>query len=231
MSNYQIALEKFQGPFHLLLELIENKKLDINEIALAHVTEQYLAYLEKVEERYPEELADFLVVATRLLLLKSKSLLPITEEDDQSEDLVKQLKMFEVYSAATKHLEERLRGPQIFSRMFTKIPTEKAFRAPENVTMEGLKEMFVGILKELEPIVRIPKALLRRVVSLKEKISSIQDVLNKKEKVGFHELLLEGSENRLDVIVTFLATLELVKQRDVRVQQTNNFGDIFLQKI
>lgn len=231
MSNYQIIIEKFQGPFQLLLELIENKKLDVNEIALATVTEQYLVYLEKIEERYPEELSDFLVVATRLLLLKSRSLLPISEEEEESEPLLEQLKMFQLFSLATKHLETRLRGPILFTRTFTKTPPTKTFRPPENVTFDALKSMFENILEELEPIVKIPKAILHKVVSLKEKIFNIQELLRKKASMSFRDLLLEGSANRLDVIVTFLATLELVKQQSVHVKQKNNFGDIIVQKI
>src|SRR3989338_9236417 len=106
---YQTKLEQFEGPLHLLLELIEAEKLDITSIALSKVTDQFLDYLTETSDLHPEELADFLVVAARLLLIKSRALLPsLTGEGDEEADLERQLKIYREYYEASKSMHALL---------------------------------------------------------------------------------------------------------------------------
>ena len=108
---YTIKIQKFEGPLDLLLQLIEQEELDITEISLAHITEQYLEYLATIEELYPDELADFLVVATKLLLIKSHMLLPeLTLEDEDEESLTRQLQLYKKYVEAARRLHDRWQG-------------------------------------------------------------------------------------------------------------------------
>jgi len=110
VAAYKVQIEQFQGPLDLLLRLIEKEKLDITEVALSKVTEQYLKHLELIEESLPEDLADFLVIATKLLYIKSKALLPyLYPEDDDETDLAEQLKMYKLFLEAAKKLDQTIK--------------------------------------------------------------------------------------------------------------------------
>lgn len=227
----QLELEHFSGPLGLLLQLIEEKELEITKIALADVTEQFLEYLEGLEESRPEEMADFLVVATKLLLLKSYALLPylhIEEEEDPGE-LEAQLRMYKKYVDAMKGIEEMLGKKQwLFPKKVAR-RREVVFSPPEDVAADKLRAAFVEVLESLEPIVKLPKAAMKQVVTLREKFCHIQDLLEKNAKVCFEELLVDN-KNRGDVVVTFLALLELVKKHAICVRQDKPYSDITIEK-
>lgn len=234
LQTYKVRIEQFEGPLDLLLDLIEKEKLDITELSLADVAEQFLEYLNQVEEMYPEELADFLVIATKLLLIKSKTLLPYlqTEEEDEGESLEEQLKIYKKFLEAAKNIERIIgQGKFIFPKEQVKLKDiEVKFSPPENLRSKDLKEMFIEVLKNLEPIVRLPSAVLTKVVSLKEKIAYIQKAIISKARLSFNELLSQ-TEDRTDVIVTFLALLELMKQKVISVEQDKLFDDISVKKL
>lgn len=231
MAEYRITLEKFQGPLDVLLQLIEKKELDITHISLSAVTEQFLDYLEKVEEKYPEELADFLVVATKLLLIKSRQLLPAPEAEEEDDTLARQLRMFQAFQEASKQVEHILRkGEMLFSRPPSKIPATVAFQPPEGMTKTRLHELFVEVLAELEPIIKIPRAAIEKAVTVKEKIMQIQRMLKERRTINFTELLKLTTQTRTDVVITFLAMLELVKQKNIAVRQREMFEEIIIEK-
>lgn len=229
-----VELEKFSGPLDLLLQLIEKKELDITEIALAEVTEQFLAYLDTIEESRPQELADFLVVATKLLLIKSHALLPflMPEEEEDPGELAAQLKMYKKYVDAMEHLEALLgkNMPLYAQKPMKKKPQEIVYAPPKGVGTQELRAYFIDVLKTLEPVVRIPKAAMKKVVTLREKFVQIQKVLEKQVTVNFNQLLAD-SEDRGEVVVTFLAVLELVKQQTVFVHQESHCAEITLEKL
>lgn len=233
MTEYKIQMEKFQGPLDLLIQLVDKKELEITEISLAQVTEQYIKYLETIEERFPEELADFLVVATKLLLLKSRAILPIPEQEDDPETLTQQLKMFKTYRQASKYIEERLRrSREMFTRPPVKLQSIQAtFTPPQGFKIDELHAYFLDILKSLEPIIKIPRAAIQKAISMKEKMVHIQNMIAAKKSISFKELLQNTSKSRTDVIVTFIAMLELVKQRNIVVRQKNVFSDITVEKV
>lgn len=232
MSAYQVKIEQFEGPLDLLLQLIEKEKLDITEISLSKVAEQYLERLNQIGELYPEELADFLVVATRLLLIKSKTLLPylFPEEEDEG-DLEGQLKLYKEFLEASKKIEAIIKKENfIFPREQVKLKDiEVKFSPPKSLKSGQLKEMFERILKNIEPIIKLPKAVLTRVISLKEKIEHIQEEIIKKAQLSFRELMSQAKD-RTEIIVTFLALLELVKQKVVFVEQEGIFKDISVKR-
>jgi segregation and condensation protein A len=226
-----IQLENFTGPLDLLLQLIEEKELEITEISIASVAEQFLSYLSELEERRPDELADFLVIATKLLLLKSHALLPFlhVEEEEDPGELAAQLRMYKKYADATKLIEAQiLRGAFLYPKKAT--PPQPGFFPPQGLVSTQLHDYFVEVLQRLEPVVRIPKAALAKVVTLREKFCQIQDLLEKEAKLHFNELL-SASRDRAEVVVTFLALLELVKQQTVCVTQQKSFSDITIEKM
>jgi len=230
---YQVKLEKFEGPLDLLLQLIEQADLDITEVSIAKVVEQFMIYLEQVEEKNPEELADFLVVAAKLLLIKSRALLPnlsLGDEDDGL-NLESQLKIYKKYYDVSKIIEKILAEKKVlFTREKIPVDVEVIFNPPESLTGEKLQKIFLEILKEIEPIIRLPKKSMLRAISIKEKIENIRNRIFSALSLNFKDLVAE-SKNRTDVIITFLGVLELVKQRVVIVKQDSMFEEIIIEKL
>ncbi|MFA5051616.1 MAG: ScpA family protein [Patescibacteria group bacterium] len=229
---YKFKLQQFEGPLDLLLQLIEQEEMDINQIALAHVTDQYVRYLNETKGILPEELADFLVVAAKLLLIKSKSLLPgLQVEDDDSSDLERQLKMYKEFYEASKMIHKMiLKRHFSFSRDKMVVKIDKVFNPPKHLTSEKLRELFADILAGLEVWVSMEHDVIIKTVSIRERISNIQDMISTTATLRFNELM-KTAKNKTEVIVTFLAILELVKQRWVAVVQENVFDDIVVKKI
>ena len=227
---YQIKLEKFSGPLDLLLQLIEQAKLDISEISLGTVTEQYLGHVNNSPDIVPEELADFLVIATRLILIKSRLLLPTLDIEDEGPSLADQLKMYKEYVEATKVIEKIIRKKHFcysHERMPVNIP---AFRPPKGLTAVKLAEVFARVLRAILPIAELPKKMMLRAISIGEKMEQIKKIIFERARSGFHHLL-KSAKNKTEVIVSFLALLELIKQRTVSVRQKNLFEEIEIKKI
>lgn len=230
---YEIRLEQFSGPLDLLLQLIENEEFDITQISLAQVTEQYIRYLEQVEQFYPEELADFLVVATKLLLIKSRTLLPYLQPEEEEEtNLESQLKIYREYLEAAKTIEAIIK-----KRNWAYDREELHFRSSEiifspakNITSLSLRQIFSDVLTGLEPIVRLPRAAIAKAITLKEKLNDLQARIAQEVKINFMKLIQE-SKSKTEVILNFLAVLELIKQEMVVVHQKKHFGEIEIIKI
>lgn len=228
---YEIKLEQYQGPLDVLLQLIEQNQLTITDISLTQIAESFIAHLEQVEELYPEELADFLIVATRLLYIKSRELLPyLTVEDDEPlTNLAEHLKMYKEFRDAAAVLEERLLTGQY--AMPRPVSLAQAmlveFHPPRGVAAPDLHELYENVVARLETIVKIPQAAIRKAASLKDKIAALQTILQKHKQLQFSQLVGDGSD-RLTVVLTFLAILELVKQNTVTVEQTGGYSDILI---
>ena len=166
---YKIELEQFQGPLPLLLQLIEKEELDITEVSLASITEQYLAYVEQAQDLPTGDLADFLVVASKLLLIKSKLLLPSLQlDDEEAGDLEKQLKIYRIYYDASKHIHKVI-GKKKFSyfREVSRVRSqEPIFNPPEGITTKNLRNYFREVLDRIEPIVKLPQEMIKKTVSI-----------------------------------------------------------------
>ncbi|MBI2426380.1 MAG: segregation/condensation protein A [Candidatus Kerfeldbacteria bacterium] len=225
---YEIRIQQFEGPLDLLLKLIETQELDISNVSLSQVTEQYLEYLETVEQRYPEELADFLVVATKLILMKSRLLLPELpkEDDEDGETLAEQLRIYKEYLDASHMLATLIAERHfLYSRSVSHIPIEPVFSPPPDLQSVMLRDSFQYVLASLEVYIHLPEQRLERTISLQEKLSHLYDLITNKAEVSFHGVLA-GAKTKAEVVVTFLALLELVKRRIVHVRQHHDFGDI-----
>lgn len=223
--------EQFSGPLDLLLQLIQNNKLDITTVALSEVTEQYLHYLDSLEEKNAEDLADFLVIATRLLLIKSKNLLPqLLPDDDDGPTLEAQLRLYKMFVDVSKKVNTLWLRPA--HAVFRVESPRKAvgFIPPANATLEALHTSMVQLVNRLRPPKALPETRIDRTVSIKEKIDTIRRLLQKSKHIGFHDVVSEA-RNRTEVIVTFLAILELMKQRFVALEQEDSFGDIVISPI
>ena len=227
---YKISVDKFQGPLDLLLQLIEQEKLEITEISLSQVTDSYLEYLETLTDYDPEELSDFLVIAARLLLLKSRAILPEVEDEEPVDDLEKQLKIYKEFLEATKKVEALLKLERFsFSRLKPAYELKVEFSPANNITTDNLKLSMLAVLKRLDPLVRLPKQFIERAVSLQQKIMHLKELLLGKNKMTFKDIF-ESAQSKTEVIVSFLALLELVKQRHLTLNQSSLFEDIIIEK-
>jgi len=228
----KIKVEKFEGPLDLLLQLIEREELSITEISLSKIADQYLAYLESVARRDPEELADFLVVAAKLLLLKSRELLPSAPvPEDEGPSLASQLRMYKIFWEAAQRLERVFKEKRFIS-FRDKLPASIAprFSPPPGISGDRLRAAFVQVLERITPIVKYPEERLKKTVSIQEKIDRIRSIIQKEATVRFREILA-GAASKTEVVVNFLALLELVRARTVSVTQDEAFGDILISRV
>jgi segregation and condensation protein A len=228
-----IKTTNFEGPLELLLQLIEKNELEINQISLSEVTEQYLEYLSQVEQKEPEKLADFLVVASKLIYLKSKTLLPNLdlEEDGEVDELEKQLKLYRKFITATELMQDRLMNRNFsFAKDKISFDIDHLFNPPKNIYIQDLRKIFTEVVARLEPIVKLPERSLKRAISIKHKINQLRELISQKMSTNFSELV-QGSASRVEIVVTFLGLLELVKQRFIVLEQDNLFQEIEIKKI
>lgn len=233
-QSHAVAIEQFEGPFHVLVELLQKQKLDIVEVNLAEVTEQYIETVNTQESIDPYALADFLVVASKLLYLKSKTLLPMLawdhEEDEEMEDLEEQLKMYKSYYDASQVMEAMLKKNNVMvSREKLAVDVEVLFNPPHDLTGHTMSDVLKTIVQRLEPIVKIPQKIVKRTVTIKERMKHVREHILQKVQTNFSELL-KGAKTKSDSVVTFLAVLELVKQRIVHVDQQELHGEIEIKK-
>jgi len=230
-----IQLAKFEGPLELLLELIEERKLDITEIALSEVTEQYLKHLELIKEK--EDLAhitEFLEVAARLLLIKSRMILPGTEEENEEEieDLKAKLLEYKRYKEAAKSFEELLASPYRSFRPSSAPKLEVSeFLPPDNLAAETLVEAFRKVLAEIPEAQSIEEEGVQlEKISVEQKIAEPKATLKGKRRVGFMTLMRKA-KTKYEAIVSFLAVLELIKAKFVTVSQAKIFEDITIEAV
>ena len=232
MEQYKVQLEEWQGPLDLLLQLIEEQEMDITEVSLSQVAQQFIEYMN-FKPISPEETADFLVVAAKLLYIKSKALLPGLELDEEDGiDLAKQLKMYKEYLEAAKKIQKILRKKRhCFSKeKFPEGITEQVFYVPQSVTKNKLKRTFEQIIKRIKPFIILPKKVIQKTIKLSERIQQIKDLIIKEACTSFNKLVCD-SKTKTEKIISFLAILELTKQKIINVEQGKLFEDITLKKI
>jgi segregation and condensation protein A len=223
-------LDQFEGPIDLLLQLIEKQKLDISEISLSRVTEQYLDFIEVLEnEKDAEDIAGFLMVATRLLLLKSKTLLPnMLPDEEDGPSLEDQLKIYRVFIEKSEHINKLWQKKErSFSRKGDKI-LRRGESNPENLSLAEVEKFMLKLIQKLEPPKPIPISRVQKTISLKERISYLRSILKRKSKMKFHEMFASKKE-KADIVITFLAILELAKRQTVYIDQDVVFGEIIIK--
>jgi len=229
----QIKVDQFEGPLDLLLQLIEQQQLDVSTMALASVTEQFLVYVKNLQEKNPINLADFLVIAAKLLVIKSKSLLPNLdlgpEEEEAAFDLTTQLLLYKKYKEAAKYLRRLdLTRRQSWTRD-VELSDRVSFLPDPDINIQSLAQSLRILAKELNDIVRLPQEIMKEVVSISEKIAHIQKLISTQVQTSLSSLL-KDAKSKTEVIVTFLALLELTKQRIVSLEQSSHFEDIIITK-
>ena len=230
-STFQLQLPVFEGPLDLLLHLIERQELDITAVSLVQVTDQYLSYLRSGEQIDATALAEFIAIGARLLLLKSRALLPkppVEEdlEEDLGEELVRRLReyrRFKEVAGALRDIEERGRHayPRLAPPPSVPLPT-----GLDGVTLDLLLRLFQEAL-EREPATEPEGVVERQEVTVEEKVAELSEVLRRQQRVSFRAFI-SACHSRVEVIVAFMAVLELIKALQLWAEQAALFGDISL---
>lgn len=231
-QDFSIKTEVFEGPLDLLLDLVEKRKLLINDISLAEVTDEYMQHVAKMQEDSLPGTANFVQLAATLLLIKSKSLLPVlelTEEEESNiENLEERLRLYQIYRNAAKELQSAFGSRVLYSRQFA--PKGKPVFVPdEYTTVEALKDAMYRVVSELPQKEEKPRVNVENVVSLEEMIDRLRTRIEQQSRVRFSELLGNDTE-RTNVIVGFLAVLESVKQGSILVSQARRFDEIEIEQ-
>jgi len=232
---YELTLDKFTGPLGLLLNLVEEKKMSINEVSLSQVAEQYIAYLKSLPDISKDELASFLVVASTLMLIKSRSLLPsleLSEEEkvdiSELENRLKIFKLFKELSIDLKVLSQK--GVHLFSRE-AYVGMSYFFSPPAGVTLDILKKSISGVLEILPQKEDLPEDIIEKAVSLEEKMDELKNRLTKSLNFSFSGKSLAGKEKeKVEIIVGFLALLQLIKEGFLIFEQKDLFANIDVKK-
>jgi segregation and condensation protein A len=229
----EIKIQQFTGPLDLLLQLIEEQSLDITQVAIARVTEQFLHHVKNLAHVDPTTLADYLSMAAKLLVIKSKAILPTLELDAEEEevtvDLESRLLLYRKFKEAAKYLKSLdARQLQGFEREVS-FGEKTAFFPDPEVTISTLHTTILSVLKSLDEIVSLPKRTIREAISIQEKITNLQNLIGSQIETKLSTLLLDAKD-KTEVIVTFLALLELIKQRILVVDQDMLFGDVMIKK-
>jgi len=233
--NYTVHTPVYDGPLDLLLNLIEHAELDITSVSLAMVTDQYLAYINSLEQINADEISAFLVIAAKLLQIKSEALLPrppVREpgEEDAGQALVDQLKLYKRYKEI---------GGWMFARQQNNLRTYLRIAPPpkveakldlSNLTLEKLVAAAEAAFqkeaekKPLGDVIAAPR------ITIREKIDLIAKMMKEVERSTFQALLTQGA-SRLEIVVTFLAMLELVKRYRIHAHQEGLFSDIEIDRM
>lgn len=226
-------VSQFEGPLDLLLSLIEQRQLDITTIALAEVTEQFLLHIKQLDKIDPTVLADYLSIAAKLLVIKSKAILPTLElepeEEDAGLDLESKLLLYKQFKEVAKHLHKLdNRRRQGFTRILS-FEEKISFFPDPSINPGVLNSSILNVLKGLKELDSLPKAKIKEAISIQEKIDHLRDHLSKQVETKLSDLL-KTAKNKSEMIITFLALLELIKQRMFSVNQEALFTDIVIRQ-
>lgn len=232
IRQFAIATDVYSGPLDLLIELIEKRKLLVNDISLASVTDDYMKYVAALENNPLRETAEFIVLAATLLLLKSRSLLPVLELTDQEEEnienLEERLRLYQIYRNAGKVIETVFGKQVSYERRYipdrTPLFTTDKFTAT-NSLYKAMQDVLANLPKKQEK----PKVRVRTVMSLEEMIDRLKERIERQLSFKFRDLTGNSTE-RTTIIVGFLAVLEMVKQGGILVRQADRFTDIEIER-
>jgi segregation and condensation protein A len=236
-EGFQLALPIFEGPLDLLLHLVEREELDITNLALVQVADQYMAFIASQEHINLDVLADFIYIGARLLLLKSRALLPrpaateeaLSEYEDPTDDLARQLREYKLFKEAAGQLREI---EQAGLHSYPRVAPPPEMEPPlglDGVTLDLLRELVEQALtrvpdEEPQPIIRPHR------ITVREKVAQIRDQIIENGRLSFRELMLE-CQTRMEIIVSFMAVLELIKSGVLDAIQDAAFADISLMRV
>jgi segregation and condensation protein A len=236
MDDYSVILPEFEGPLDLLLQLIERAELDITRVSLASVADQYLEFVTKPGNIELNGLADYLVLAARLILIKSRSLLPRheteaeVEVEDSADALARQLRDYRMFKQLAQKLRER---EQVNIHTYPRrAPAPKPIvTRPTKIAGLTFKSLLNAFKRTMDAAPQLPAGMMVEPlrISIHHRIARIRELTSVTERVQFTALLQEAT-TRVEIIVTFLAILESLKRKLIFVEQDDMFGEIYLSR-
>ena len=233
INAFQVKLPDFEGPLDLLLYLIEREELDITRVSLSRVTGAYLEYIHVLEQLQVDQVADFLVVAAKLLLIKSEALLPrppstpTPEDEDVGDDLVTQLLLYKQYKESARRLGDReAAGLHTYIRV-APLPRIEAKLDLSNITVDMLTKAVRSVLEIEPPHPPVGTVVKPFTLTIRDQMNLIERILRYRPDISFKRML-RRARDRVEIIVTFLAVLELLRRHKVEVVQEQLFGDILI---
>lgn len=247
MAEIDVKLPVFEGPLDLLLHLIDKNKINIYDIPIAEITDQYLDYVAKMEMEEMDTTSEFMVMAATLIDIKCRMLLPAEEEKEEEQEdpraeLVRALLDYKQYKYMAGRLRNRMELTGELIPRKECVPEEvKAYRPPvdteellSDVTLEKLRKVFEFVMQrsrdKIDPIRSRFGEIEKEDVTLPEKLTYVKQYARKKRRFSFRSLL-ERQHTKMQTIVTFLAVLELMKTGDIRISQEETFGDIEIESL
>ncbi|MFH1454953.1 MAG: ScpA family protein [bacterium] len=230
-NQFKIKTEVFEGPLDLLLSLIEKRKLLINDVSLAKVTDDFIAHLQNREVYSIKDASEFLVIASTLLLIKSRSLIPSLnlseEEQTDIQDLELKLKIYKKIKELSVYIKNNFGKKIIFFPNTRKV--EPVFSPGPEMNKENISKAIFEVIKNLPKFDIKPKVKVTKVISLEEMITNLTERVKSSLKMSFKDFSGMGKAEKINVIISFLAMLELVKQGIIEVNQKDKFEDIHME--
>lgn len=237
-KKYELRLDNFEGPLDLLCYLIDKNKMDIYKVSISDITDQYIQYLKTQEELNLEIASEFLVMASTLLLVKSKGLLPKDDEEEEEiteEELLRRIIEYKKYKEITKVFRERI---QVFSKRLYKIPDKVELPKQElekEFTMNDIVNRYKLLVeknenKKNENKANIDKIAVYDTFSVSDKVKDIFRELVRKPKFVFNKLFSISEKPKAEVVTAFSGVLELSRRNKINAEQKEIFGDIVISK-
>ncbi len=231
LDKFEIKTKVFEGPLELLLDLVEKRKLLINDISLAEVTDEYIKRVSVMQKLSLPNTSQFINLAATLLLIKSKSLLPVLtltyEEEEDVGDLERRLKKYQIYRNIANDIENMFGKTTTHERQY--VGYSKSIFVTDNfTTLDVLTQAIDRVLENLPKKKIVPKVKIRKIISLQEMITKLNTRIESQIKLTLRDLLEKNTE-RDYLVIGFLAILESVKQENIIAVQINHFDDIEIE--
>jgi len=226
----------FEGPMDLLLELIVKNKLDITDISLSRVADQFIDYMQENSEIIsPEQLSEFLLIAGKLVLIKSRAILPLLElekeEEEDIEELKRRLREYRRFKEIFPHIKTLYDRPDKFYGKPGYVGVGTIFCPPRNLKLEDLEGLFATAITKMPVKEEVGSRRQIIKISIADKIHEIRQKIYDRVQVTFRSLIAGNNKNKMEVVVTFLAMLELVRKNQALMDQEEMFGEISIKKI
>ena len=237
-NKYAIKLDNFEGRLDLLCHLVDKNKMDINQIKISEITDQYIDYINKMQELNLDVTSEFILMASTLLFIKSKSLLPKQVEDEAElteEELIHRIIEYKKYKEISKKLKELY---QVYSKRFYKVPDKielPARKLEQNYSKDLIEQSYKNLVEKNKSkinknAINIEKIAITETVTVTSKVKDIFKELIKKPRFIFSKLCSAKKYTRLETVTAFSGILELTRRNKIKAQQERNFGDIIVEK-
>lgn len=237
-NKYEIRLDNFEGPLDLLCHLVDKNKMDIHEVNISKITDQYIEYINAMKELNLDVTSEFVLMASTLLFIKSKSLLPKQVEDEgelTEEELIHRIIEYKKYKEISKRLREQF---DIYSKRFYKLPDKIELpkrKLEEKYSSNLLEEAYKNLLERNKEKINVNAANIERIaitetVTVTSKVKDIFRELMKKPRFVFNKLCRSKKYTKLETVTAFTGLLELTRRNKIKTEQEKIFGDITVEK-